>query len=288
MNTATQRTLGQRLKFCTLTGVDEGTPIDALLEMTRRHPFAEFAVLYNTALQGQGRFPSMKWISELAITAQSHPELNLALHVCGSSVLPLLNGEGHVSQVAKSFGRIRLNLHSSVFPLNQVSRFLDRCPNQTVITTHNYLNRDVSRSLAHRKNHAILLDAIINEAGAGHHWISQFAPGELAGIARPLCGFAGGLSPESLATQLSMFDQLVEDGDFWLEIGSKLRTENDTFDIALAQRCLDVVQFAITESNAMTAPLQALATEPRACGHAVKPEIKYKAPNERRGLRAAA
>ncbi|ABE47267.1 hypothetical protein [Polaromonas sp. JS666] len=95
--------LRPRLVCCTLTGIDAGVPFETLQEVSRRHSYVEFGVLYSTSKQGKGQYPSLSWISKLALQAQEQPGVRLALHVCGGAVEDLLTGQGHVTEVAAAF-----------------------------------------------------------------------------------------------------------------------------------------------------------------------------------------
>lgn len=282
------KTLRKRLKFCTLTGIDEGTPLDALYEMARRHPYVEFGVLYNHTLQGHGPFPTMGWISRLVETTRERPGLNLSLHVCASSVYRLLNQAGHVSEVAKDFPRIRLNLHSSAYPVKQVRELLDFYPDQTFITTHNHTSRDVWKALRAHRNHAVLLDTTIADKDSGKHWVSPFYPVSGADASVPLCGFAGGLSPENIRDRLVLINHLVGASDFWVDIDARLRNEHDQFDLSRAQRCLDAVELSMDAADCSPFKDEFLYVDSTSSEGAHKPTTTRHGLHERLAVHAAA
>lgn len=240
--------LRQRIQYCTLTGIDDGVPLETLVEMARRHPYAEFGVLYSSKLQGRGRYPSLAHISHLAREKEKHPELNLALHVCGSAVSDLLEGSGHVSTVAHAFPRIQLNMVASQHDLHYICDLLDRLKNQTVITQYNPNNKGLWRSLSHKWNHAVLFD---ESGGKGIEPEAWSAPLEITSeklpfkAFDPLCGYAGGLSPTNIAMHLRLIAQVTGADPFWVDLETNLRDPKDRFCVGLAQQCLDAVASVI-------------------------------------------
>ena len=52
------------------------------------------------------------------------------------------------------------------------------------------------------------------------------------------CGYAGGLGPDNLATQLTRIQAAAGDYAYWIDMEGKLRTPEDLFDIGRAEACL--------------------------------------------------
>ncbi len=234
--------LKQRLKRVTLTGIDEKTPIEALYEITRRAPYVEFGVLYSNKLSGQGRYPRLKWMDNLAAISCARPGLNLALHVCGSAVGDLFAGEGHVSVLANSFNRIQVNFISTRYSADLVRQLLRDRSGQTIITQHNFANKNLWKELEGFNNHSVLFDASGGRGIGPDAWQRPLyldpALGESA--SKPMCGYAGGLGPENLEAQLRDIDKASMGEPFWIDAESKLRNRVDEFDLVLAQKFVDI------------------------------------------------
>lgn len=248
------RTLRERLKFCTLTGIDESVPLDALLEMRRRHPYVEFGVLYSTKQQGIGRYPSLLHIRKLALAAAENKGLNLALHVCGSAVGDLLAERGQVTELAQHFPRVQINMIAGAHDLQFVCGLLDRMEHQTVITQHNNTNKGLWRSLSHKANHAVLFDESGGKGLEPEAWESPLdivseKPPFVAH--NPTCGYAGGLGPDNIAQHLRLVGKVTHGKPFWIDLESSLRNSADRFDLSMAQRCLNQVESVLrgTEYN---------------------------------------
>ena len=245
--------LRQRLKFVTLTGIDEGVPFDALYEMARRHPYVEFGVLYSNSQQGMARYPTMAWLDSLAGQLQAKPGLQLSLHVCGSAIFNLLSDEGHVSDLARAFPRLQLNFICRGHPIRQLKELLGRFPKKTIITQHNRSNEMLWHQLTDKPNHAVLFDSSGGRGIEPEQWPAPliFTPKVfLSKDKSPLCGYAGGLGPDNIAGHLRQIDQLANGASFWLDMEGKLRNANDRFDLVIAQRCLDAVESVLTQDAA--------------------------------------
>ena len=96
----------------TITGADDFTDPKDLVELSEEFPFVEWGILLSASKEGMGpRFPSPKWIEELA---QFKDKINLAGHICGSWVRKLaVNIDNSVfkerPEFLEYFPRIQLN-----------------------------------------------------------------------------------------------------------------------------------------------------------------------------------
>ncbi len=102
------------LESCTLTGADETTNPQDLFRLSTEFSFVEWGILYHEAKQGQGRYPSIKWINRLCRKMSEQPGSRFALHICGrAAVNDFLMDRGVTTEIANCFGRIQLNLTSA-------------------------------------------------------------------------------------------------------------------------------------------------------------------------------
>jgi hypothetical protein len=79
------------LTHCTLTGLDDHTPPERVVELSALYPLAEWGLLYSPGRQGLGgRYPSLATIRTALIQAPAH--VRLAVHLCGQAVADALDG----------------------------------------------------------------------------------------------------------------------------------------------------------------------------------------------------
>ena len=77
-------------QLITLTGADERTDIDALVELVRTNPLVEIGLLYTATPEGRPRYPSRAWLRDAATALSGR----CAIHVCGGGTRrELLAGE---------------------------------------------------------------------------------------------------------------------------------------------------------------------------------------------------
>ena len=147
--------------FCTLTGVDEGTDLSRLLDVSGELPFAEWGVLISHVQAGKGgRYPSLDWIGRLVGLLVEPGKANFALHVCGKrAVGELLSGKGAAFEFASHFPRVQINFRSADWELGDIRAAISGSPGRVVITQANRANEGLWERLSDLPNHAVLFDA---------------------------------------------------------------------------------------------------------------------------------
>jgi hypothetical protein len=236
------------LTRCSLTGVDETTPLVELVAVSDLYPFAEWGFLYSPKRQGtRGRYPS---VARLRRAFKELPSMvRVALHVCGDGVPQLLDGEPVVSglfeQVRTRNGRVQLDLEPrGEVDLTRVRAFMLSRADVTFITRHH--NSPAPAALADVPNHAILFDA-----SPGRGLVPDVWPAPLPSVR---CGYSGGLGPEKLAQALPRIYEAAGDSDFWIDMEDRLRDPDDRFDTRAARNCLDIVGNDLTQRPVMPPP----------------------------------
>ena len=217
------------LKRCTLTGVGRENTLMDLLALSATYPFAEWGVLYSTKRAGEGRYPDADWIRELTEFARAtHAEvpMNLALHICGSAVGDYLKGVGEASELARDFGRVQLNFEAGRWDSRDVAEAMLRNGHQKVITQHNEKNADLWTEVGLIPNHQVLFDASGGNGKSPDAWPEP--------LSMHICGYAGGLGPDNIDEQLDEVLQAAGGRDFWIDMESSLRDENDKFSLGRA------------------------------------------------------
>lgn len=225
------------LKTITLTGVDDFTSLPALEQISELHPYVEWGFLYSPKQQGlPGRYPSVATLQQAFIKLPHH--MKVALHVCGSGVPNLLQGEPVVTQLVELIsyrgGRVQLNFNASriesKFTLDEVRLCLERYPSVHFITQYNDANTPVHQALSGCANHAVLFDASGGQGKSPEGW------------AKPLdgvhCGYAGGLGPDNLAAELLKIQSAADTRPYWVDMEGKLRDQDDRFDLERISRML--------------------------------------------------
>ncbi len=226
-----------KLTHCTLTGVDQATDIHRLVDISRRFSYVEWGILYSPDRQGAGRYPSSDYIAELL---DALPEfVRVALHVCGRGVDQVLAGEGTAATLAKTVakrqGRMQINFNQTVrqFSADAFHVLFERHPQLSIITQHNRANTDVVDMLRGQARHCILFDASGGRGLQPEGW-----PEELPGIN---CGYAGGLGPDNIATQLPAIATSAAGAPFWIDMEGKLRADQDQLSLDACEQVLHEV-----------------------------------------------
>jgi hypothetical protein len=239
------------LSYCSLTGIDETTPLVELAVVSDMYPYAEWGFLYSPRQQGTpGRYPSVARIERAF--KELPPYVRVALHVCGAGVSQLLDGERVVCRLADQLrargGRVQLDFDAarSEVDLGRLRQLMLTHPDIVFITRHNDANKAVSQALAGVPNHAILFDSSVGRGLSPQSW-------QRAAESIP-CGYAGGLGPETLGQQLPRIYEAADKATFWIDMEERLRDEHDRFSMSLARKCLEIVSAEASERLDFPAP----------------------------------
>lgn len=235
------------LKRCTLSGVDEATPLFELAVISDLHPFVEWGFLYAPGKQGtRGRHPSMERIQRAFQELPAY--VNLALHVRGEGVARLLDAEPMITRLFQQLrargGRVQLDCDFAEWAADRapLDRFMLDRPDVKFTTRHSARNAPVTQALVGVPNHCVVFDAASGSIGPGT-WPA----------ASPMtaCGYAGNLGPETLEKALPHIYAAAGHNDFWIELEGSLRDPNDRFDLSAARRCLEIVGTEMSERMQM-------------------------------------
>lgn len=219
--------------FVTLTGAADSTDMGVLFELASQYDCVEWGILWHAERHGSGRYPSLSWIGRLTETFSRYPNANFSLHICGGQALSDFLGDiGPVSECARHFGRIQLNLKAANVDLPALESAVHRRPEQVVITQHNLSNLDLWKVLGNCVNHAVLFDESGGNSVSPGSW-----PAPLPG---KQCGYAGGLGPRNLRLELDRISAASRGQPFWIDMEGNLRSA-DQFDLQLVRSCLECV-----------------------------------------------
>lgn len=199
----------------TLTGADERTDIDALVELSNSFPEVELGLLYTTTPEGRPRYPSRDWLHKAAMALSGR----VAIHVCGGGARREL-AEGRMSDLIRHAPRVQVN---GVVQVEEAEALASRVG--ALITQHTERNAHLLQVKA--PNHAVLIDA---SGGRGISPSGWSAPDTDKRV-----GFAGGLGLNNLAAEYPLIARVAKPGA-WTDMEGKLRVD-DWFSVSQAAQC---------------------------------------------------
>lgn len=237
----------------TVTGADDSVSPHHLLEIFEQFPFVEFGILISRNSMGNTRFPSREWIKNL-IQMCDGSGIQFAGHICGSWVRELLMGHWPSHDFMNidddfmspgMFKRWQINTHAQPHKadLNAVSDILTQLKRrgQSVI----FQNDNVNTHLMNPQlgtNISALFDLSHGTGILPAEW-----PKPLEGID---CGYAGGLSPDNVAEQLTKLESIIGDAHIWIDAETLLRSDNDLqFDLQKVITFLKAAEPWVIESE---------------------------------------
>lgn len=202
----------------TLTGADESTDIEQLVELLNRFPAVEVGLLYTATPEGRARYPSRDWLRRAAGELTER----VAIHVCGGGARQELLS-GNLSDLTRHAPRVQVNGPVAVSEAEVLARLV-----ATLITQHNESNLPLLEVRA--RNHALLIDASGGRGLSPQAWEPP--------VTEKLVGFAGGMGPENLAAEYARIYPVSKTGS-WVDMEGKLRVD-DHFSMALAVQCAGI------------------------------------------------
>jgi hypothetical protein len=231
----------------TVTGADDKTNPNDLIELAKKYPFVEFGILLSKRQEGCKRFPSRDWINNFESLTQkfyldNNKIIQCAGHLCGSWVTQLLVGNmSEVGEVINNWGvnvfeprnglfqRWQINTHGAKHDFNSwfitVTKELNQ-RGQFIIFQYDDKNTEMIDTC--RQFNSYNLSALFDLShGAGV--LPVYWPKPPVGLS---VGYAGGLSPLNVVEQINKILSVAGKSDFWIDAETHLRSNiDDTFDI---------------------------------------------------------
>lgn len=236
------------LELVSLTGADDHVAPEALAALSAQYPFVEWAILYFPEKDGTPRNPSAPWREKLLALKLPYT----AAHLCGSRVFhALLDSELAPSVIAdlSRYRRIQLNINArrpefSDEEVLAIYRVLHQAGLRLILQHHaasesvieKFLREVADNDADGLKRIDILFDA---SKGTGQRPDAWPAPHRF----NLFCGYAGGLGPDVLETELPKIKAAVSqaqsrrDSPYWIDMESGIRTDN-AFDLEKAGQVL--------------------------------------------------
>lgn len=211
-------------KFITFTGADDLTRISDMQDLAADHA-VEFAILFSATRDGDARYPTGNWINEVRESG-----LNLAAHICGSWARQIVEtGRSDMDHLMGGFARAQINTGPGADP-EIIRQWADRMSAETgrlvepILQCRGVFPDDTRVSW--------LFDC---SGGAGVSPDAWPAP-----PTNPLVsyGYAGGIGPENVADVLM---GLEGDHESWIDMESRIRNEDDEFDLGMCRKVCEIV-----------------------------------------------
>lgn len=229
------------ISIVTLTGADNGTNPQDLLNLSEKYPFAEWAILVQggkSADFGKPRWPSYDWITELTPIAH---KLNLSLHLCGMYVNEILQGNidfitMDLAPFWKMFKRVQINTHGipHSFHAVKMAELMNIYPEKEFIFQYDEVNDNILYNAKHNEVKCSALFDLSHGAGLlPNQW-----PLPITNIK---CGYAGGISPSNVVEQIEKVNSIVGEIDTWIDMETHIRSDFDKiFDLEKVETVLSL------------------------------------------------
>lgn len=246
------------LETVTITGADNTTSIIAMQELSQEFPFLEWGILLGSH-QGIDRFPSRAWLVQLL--QRKTPEMRLSLHLCGQYVRDILEGRSTPLQdwhgLWHACDRIQLNFHADLFQFDP-AKFPDQIDQLTWQTGRRkvaicQMDGTANEGLFEwaRRDQQNVVPLFDRSHGSGV--TPAFWPQAIYAVAAPsnypeqllAHGYAGGLGPHNLATELPKIKGAAQGAPYWIDMETHVRSnagETSYLDLAKVRTVLQIAQ----------------------------------------------
>lgn len=241
----------QFIKQVTVTGADDLTNPNSLIELSNVYPFVEFGILVSKSNSGLcPRFPSQRWLDNIS-NIKRFP-MKLSMHLCGYWVRSIADGKGDIfkewiSNYFTMFNRIQLNFHGQPHLVDDnFYTILKEGFNVPIIFQLDGTN-DALYNLALKQG--VSAQPLYDLSGGTGILPNNWLPPQSY-----YTGYAGGLSPTNLKTNLDILSNIINinSATIWIDAETHLRSNNDTlFDISKVAQFLKIAKPFIldTKSN---------------------------------------
>ena len=234
-----------KLNRVTLTGADDTVKPGDLFDIFARYPFVEWGILLSRTRMGQPRYPSTAWLMELSFECERREiGINLSVHLCGGLVREIVRGDDsafHDFDVPLSLAhRIQLNFAGQHVDVDRhaFGQVLKRHARYQYVFQLEGRNEGLFDAALEslKLNAAGLFDCSGGRGVTPETWPS---PKWLA-IDH---SYAGGLGPDNIEAELpricAAHSASGSSSDFGVDMESKVRDEEDRFDLFRCEKVLE-------------------------------------------------
>lgn len=237
-----------KIKYVTLTGADDSVDAEELFILSNKFPFVEWGILFSQSKCDVPRYPSIHWVNRLVDETLWSKRANLAAHLCGKWTDDVMKGEMTFlrnTSYDKVFDRIQLNVGSCIhesIQSNMLQAISNIDPKTKVMLGGNYSKTAVDGDVLGDMGISPLFDASGGNGKTPDAWPSPLRKSSGECI---LSGYAGGLGPDNISSELDRISRVVGDETIWIDMESKLRTKRhgrDVFDLEKCEHVLEAVK----------------------------------------------
>ena len=228
-----------------LTGVDDSTDLNKLLEITKQHPYVVWGVLISESSQGKGRYPTFNTISKIGqFIVDNNLYDNFGIHVCGKpAVKGFLEGNQKYCELINPFKIVQINFRHSDYDLKLIEEcisFDNRA--KDIIVQYNKANEDF---ISKFENIPDNLKMLIDYSGGKGDYMSPVKSLEYVNelISQGVrSGIAGGFGADNINDVLSNISSTSSNSPYpygiWIDMETKLRTD-EIFDLDICTEILN-------------------------------------------------
>ena len=200
--------------FVTLTGADDATDIARMADLSARYP-VEWGLLFAPVHQGAGRFPSLDFVAKLS----ERGAMRFSADLCGGHAREVVARgacETLAGLLAGNFERAQINTSECGVQPERVRRFADAMGiHGAILQCRGDFPSDPR------------VDWLFDKSG-GRGAAPPSWPKAREGA---FCGYAGGLSPDTIGLALPAIAACVPEGQpYWIDMESGVQTD-DRFDL---------------------------------------------------------
>ena len=226
------------LNKVTITGADDNTDIGELIDLSAEFPFVEWGILISERQVDNYRFPSFDWIQRFS-SAFLWKGYNVSTHICEKWTRDLLVGDlmwDEMPLCIEVSDRIQINTHSEYHANSEkLIPLLRQIPEKQIIFQFDGVNDYL---LTPAKDQGIDVAALFDTSG-GAGILPESWPEPHKEFP---CGYAGGLGPDNVITQIRMIERLCKQ-PYWIDMERRVRTDDDSsLDMVKVRRVLKQVQ----------------------------------------------
>lgn len=222
----------------TITGADDSVNPQDLAHISSEFPFVEWGILVSRTQFGKPRYPSLDWISKLYNLKMDILKLPLSMHLCGSYVRDLVQGEPIPDIVGwiSFFERMQLNFHA--IPHTHTEGMLQNLANCGLFREYIFQYDGVNDGIARIAQKAGITTSVLFDKSGG----AGILPDEWPALIDDMkCGYAGGLGPVNLKEQIELIEAKAGDAEIWIDMETHVRSSDDTFlDLGKVVECLAI------------------------------------------------
>lgn len=238
-----------KLDRVTITGADDSTNPDALINLSKEFPFVEWGILFSVSHQGEPRYPSEAWMGKLLsavdrqVLGEDDSMMKFAAHLCGRWVRDLvLDGkltfkDQSLKDSWSYFQRVQLNFHAHKHP--PCSAFISAIKpyeKREFIFQMDGVNDVLWKGTRDKVASAVPL--FDRSGGAGV--VPKSWPRAYPGVYN---GYAGGLGPETLEEELAKIAVAAGPERIWIDMETRVRSADDkSLDILKVRKVLEIAK----------------------------------------------